>query len=314
MGLRSWRVRLAALACLALAIAACGGHAAPASQGNQATTAQPKIAYANIGGYLLAYECAGTGRPAVILEAGYTASGIDTYGPVILPALARRTRVCTYDRAGDGLSDVRPASVRPLTGATQARELHTLLRVIHAGPPYVLVGHSYGGMITREFTALYPGQVAGMVLLDASSEPEVTVYDRLHAGPWIDGTVQPAANQWINIGATVRQLERAPSLGRMPLIVITAGILQDQWLKTVPRLEATAQTRLAALSGNSIHVLDRGIGHLIPALDPRIVITAGRAVLAAAASGHPLASCPQVFRSDPAAQCLRRGQLGQQRT
>jgi pimeloyl-ACP methyl ester carboxylesterase len=55
-----------------------------------------------------------------------------------------------------------------------------LLAVIHARPPCVLVGHSYGGMITREFAALFPGQVAGMVLLDASSEPEVAVYDRLH--------------------------------------------------------------------------------------------------------------------------------------
>jgi pimeloyl-ACP methyl ester carboxylesterase len=89
--------------------------------------------------------------------------------------------VCTYDRAGDGLSDARPASVRPLTGATQARELHTLLQVVHARPPYVLVGHSYGGMITRQFAARYRHQVAGMVLLDASSEPEVAVYDRLPA-------------------------------------------------------------------------------------------------------------------------------------
>jgi pimeloyl-ACP methyl ester carboxylesterase len=204
--------------------------------------------------------------------------------------------------------------VRPLTGATQARELHTLLAVIHAGPPYVLVGHSYGGMITREFAARYRHQVAGMVLLDASSEPEVAVYDRLHAGPWIDGTVQPAPNQRIDIYATVRQLQRAPSLGRMPLIVITAGILQDRWLKTVPQLEARAQTRLALLSTDSIHVVDRGIGHLIPSLDPRIVIVATQAVLAAAASRHPLAPCPQVFHSDPAAQCLRRGQLDQQRT
>ena len=166
---------------------------------------------------------------------------------------------------------------------------------------------------TREFAARYRHQVAGMVLLDASSEPEVAVYDRLHAGPWIDGTVQPAPNQRIDIHATVRQLQRAPSLGRMPLIVITAGILQDQWLKTVPRLEARAQTRLASLSPDSVHVVDRGIGHLIPSMDPRMVIVATQAVLAAA-SGHPLAPCPQVFRSDPAAQCLHRGQLGQQRT
>jgi pimeloyl-ACP methyl ester carboxylesterase len=299
------------LASLAVTAAACGSQPAPASQ---PATTPSKLAYANIGGYLLAYECAGAGSPTVILEAGYTASGISTYGPVILPALARRTRVCTYDRAGDGRSDARPTSVRPVTGATQARELHTLLQVIHAGPPYVLVGHSYGGMITREFAALYGRQVAGMVLLDASSEPEVAVYDRLHAGPWIDGTAQPAPNQRINIAATVRQLRRAPSLRRIPLIVITAGILQDQWLKTVPGLEARAQTRLASLSSDSIHVVDRGIGHLIPSLDPRIIIMAAQAVLAAAASGHSLAPCPRVFRSDPAAQCLRRNQLGQQRT
>ena len=312
MDLRSLRARLV-LAGVAVVVAACSGQAPPAGQARQRTAAQPRIGYANIGGYRLAYECAGTGRPAVILEAGYTASGIDTYGRTILSALARRTRVCTYDRAGDGLSDARPASVRPLTGVTQARELHTLLHVIHVGPPYVLAGHSYGGMITREFVALYPAEVSGMVLVDASSEPEVAVYDRLHAGPWIDGTVQPAPNQRINIHATVRELQRAPRLGRMPLIVITAGILQDRWLETVPGLEAKAQARLAGLSADSIHVLDRGIGHLIPALDPQIVIAATQAVLSAAASGHVLASCARDFRSVPAAECLRRGQLGHQR-
>ena len=100
----------------------------------------------------------------------------------------------------------------------------------------------------------------------------------------------------------------------MPLIVVTAGILQDRWLKTVPQLEARAQTRLALLSADSIHVVDRGIGHLIPSLDPRIVIAATQAVLAAATTGHALAPCPQVFRTVPSAQCLRRGQLGHQRT
>jgi pimeloyl-ACP methyl ester carboxylesterase len=239
--LRSSPGWLVVLAGVALVVVACGSQAAPVSQGKHAAAARPKIGYADIGGYRLAYECAGTGRPTVILEAGYTASGIDTYAPAILPALTRRNRVCTYDRAGDGLSDARPASIRPLTAATQARELHTLLEAIHAGPPYVLVGHSYGGMITREFAALYRHQVAGMVLLDASSEPEVAVYDRLHAGPWIDGTVQPAPNQRIDIHATVGELKRSPRLGQMPLIVITAGILQDRWLKTVPGLEAKAR-------------------------------------------------------------------------
>jgi len=100
----------------------------------------------------------------------------------------------------------------------------------------------------------------------------------------------------------------------MPLIVITAGILQDRWLKTVPRLEARAQARLASLSTDSIHVLDRGMGHLIPALDPRIVVAATQAVLAAAASRAAFPACPQVFRSVPTAECLRPGQLGHQQT
>jgi pimeloyl-ACP methyl ester carboxylesterase len=141
-------VRPGVLAGLVLMAAACGGAVPPAQQAGRPVPASPGVRFADIGGYRLAYECAGTGRPSVVLEAGYTASGIDTYGPVILPALARSARVCTYDRAGDGLSDARPGWVRPLSGAVQARELHALLAVIHAKPPYVLVGHSYGGMIT----------------------------------------------------------------------------------------------------------------------------------------------------------------------
>ena len=111
MGLRSVRAWLAVAAGLALAVTACSGQATPSGQGGHAADSQPKVAYANIGGYLLAYECAGTGSPTVILEAGYTASGISTYGPVIVPALARRTRVCTYE-TGPGTGSAMPARLR----------------------------------------------------------------------------------------------------------------------------------------------------------------------------------------------------------
>jgi hypothetical protein len=124
-------------------------------------------------------------------------------------------------------------------------------------------------MISREFAALYPSQVVGMVLIDASREPEIPIYDRLHAGPWLDGTVTPAPNRRIDIHATVRQLEHAPPLHTLPLIVITAGILEDQWLRTVPLLEARAQTRLA----------DKGVGHFIPQQDPNVVVDAVDAVI-----------------------------------
>jgi pimeloyl-ACP methyl ester carboxylesterase len=278
------------------------------------TSRKPRIGRADIGGYSLAYQCAGHGTPTVILEAGYTASGLDTYGQTILPAIARTTRVCTYDRAGDGISDPRPTWVNPLTAATQARELHRLLVSIHVKGPYVVVGHSYGGMISREFAALYPDAVVGMVLIDASSEPEIPVYDRLHAGPWIDGTVSPAPNQRIDIHATVRQLEHAPPLGPLPLVVITAGILEDKWLRTVPMLEARAQTRLAGLSTNSIHVVDRGVGHFIPEHDPTIVLTAVLAIVRAAQSHSKLPACPKVFAAVRSAHCLTRNETYRQRT
>jgi pimeloyl-ACP methyl ester carboxylesterase len=249
----------------------------------------------------------------VILEAGYTASGIDTFA-TLLPELAQGTRTCTYDRAGDGVSDARPASVQPLTGATQADELHALLDAIDVAGPYVMVGHSYGGVISREFAGRYPGEVEGMVLIDATSEPEIPVYDRLHAGAWDDGTVTPAPNQRIDIHATVRELHSAPPLGATPLVVITAGILEDAWLKTVPALEAKAQTRLAGLSTHSVHAIDRGIGHMIPDEDPASIVDATTAVVEAVRADAPLPACTDVFAGDTHIRCLTRTQVAIQDT
>jgi hypothetical protein len=269
----------------------------------------PEIQLADVGGYRLAYECAGTGSPTVILEAGYTASGIDTYGQTILPELARQTTTCTYDRAGDGLSDARPESVQPLTGGTQARELRALLTSAGIAPPYVVVGHSYGGMVAREFARLYPDDLAGLVLLDASSEPEIPVYERLDAGPWIDGTVEPAHNQRLDMHATVRELLRSPSVGDTPLIVVTAEVIEDEWLSTVPKLASRAQTRLAGLSSDSIHVLDRDQGHFIPENDPDTVVRAAGAIVAGTRDGTPLPSCSAVFGQNPGVECLSPGQV-----
>jgi pimeloyl-ACP methyl ester carboxylesterase len=292
-----------------MTLVSCSGAAATTG-----TTASPSLeaGRADIGGYTLAFQCEGSGSPTVLLEAGYTASGIGTFGQAIQPALANTTRVCTYDRAGIGASDPRPASVTPLTSTTQAQELHALLDAIGEHGPFVYVGHSYGGMIARAFAAAYPDETVGLVLLEASSEPEIPVYDRLHAGAWNDGTVYPAPNQRIDIHQSLRELEDAPPLGATPLIVATAGILQDKWLATVPHLEAEAQTRLASLSSNSIHVLDRGKGHFLPDNDPALVIDATLAVVLAARSGVALPSCETVFSDVASARCLAPGALGQQ--
>lgn len=310
MGVNGLIRRLGALAGGLAVVASASCTSVPAHRElPPAVVTTPEIELADVGGYRLAYECFGTGSPTVILEAGYTASGIDTYGETILPEIAKHTRVCTYDRAGDGLSEARPASVRPVTGGTQAKELHAMLTAAGIAGPYVVVGHSYGGMVVREFARLYPEAVTGMVLLDASSEPEIPVYERLHAGAWNDGTVQPGPNQRIDMPATVRELLRSPGLGDTPLIVVTAGILQDKWLSTVPALASRAQTRLAGLSSDAIHVLDRGEGHFLPDNDPGTVIRAVLAVVAAARAGEALPTCASVFASDAGIACLRPGRV-----
>ncbi len=85
---------------------------------------------------------------------------------MIAPAVARDTRVCVYDRAGRGWSE--PAD-RPQDGGQIAADLHTLLQRGQIAGPYLLSGHSFGGLYALTFAARYPGEVAGMVLVDSTA-------------------------------------------------------------------------------------------------------------------------------------------------
>lgn len=111
--------------------------------------------------------CLGSGSPAVILDAGMGDSTISW--ALVQPAIAARTRVCSYDRAGLGFSD---GSSRPSTAANIATDLHALLKAAHVAPPYILVGHSAAGMYARVFADRYFDEVAGMVLVEPSHEDQ----------------------------------------------------------------------------------------------------------------------------------------------
>lgn len=87
----------------------------------------------------------------------------------VQPDVGRKTRTCAYDRAGRGWSD--PSS-KPRDAVTIAAELHTLLANAHIDPPYVMVGHSYGGFIAREYASDFPGDVAGVVIVDGG-QPDI---------------------------------------------------------------------------------------------------------------------------------------------
>jgi pimeloyl-ACP methyl ester carboxylesterase len=277
---------------LALLVGCGGGAAAPSP------SPTPTSGRADVGGYGLAYQCQGEGGPTVILEAGLGAAGTEEFFGFI-DQVAAITRVCTYDRAGTGVSDDRPDGLH-VTAGLMAGELHRLLEARGEEEPVVLVGHSFGGMPVRAFEGSYPGDVAGMVLIDVSSEPEVPVYERLQAGPWIDRTDR------IDIHATLRELHAAGGLGDIPVVVVTAGIIEDEWLATVPKLAARAQARLAGLSSNAFQVVAPDSGHFVHRDAPDVVLTAIEDVVAAAGSGEALTTCEDAFASTDAA-CVPAG-------
>jgi len=126
----------------------------------------------DIGGRRIQLDCRGTGSPIVILE-----SGLDIYGSLswalVQNTLAKRTRTCSYSRAGVMWSDLGPS---PRDGEAIAADLHSLL--VNAGerPPYVLVGHSLGVPYIMIYTHLFPGEVCGLVFVDGSHPDQVRRY------------------------------------------------------------------------------------------------------------------------------------------
>src|SRR5215212_8961641 len=113
----------------------------------------------DIGGWRLHLNCTGEAKPTqptVILEAGMGDFSVEW--SLVQPDVAKLARVCSYDRAGDGWSDIGP---QPRTMRQIVYELHTLLDKADVRPPYVLVGHSFGGWLVRLYTATYPSEVTG---------------------------------------------------------------------------------------------------------------------------------------------------------
>jgi pimeloyl-ACP methyl ester carboxylesterase len=134
------------------------------------------------GGRHMFLECRGSGSPTVVLLSGYgNASGVwsvqapDVSQPPVLPAVAGFTHVCAYDRPGTDLDDpVHPSrsdSVpQPRAAQDTVDDLHALLHAAAVPSPYVLAGHSLGGLYARLYATTYPDDVVGLVLVDAISE------------------------------------------------------------------------------------------------------------------------------------------------
>jgi len=136
-----------------------------ASAAPAASEPNPPGKLVDLGGHKLHVNCTGKGSPTVVIENGLGDFSFDWI--LVQNKVAAFTRVCTYDRAGYAWSEPGP---KPRTFAQINMELRDALAKLHEPGPYVLVGHSYGGPVIRNFAAMYPHDVAGMVQVDAAFE------------------------------------------------------------------------------------------------------------------------------------------------
>ena len=238
----------------------------------------------DVGGHWLHLDCQGHGSPTVVLFNGL--GGASAGWARITRPVAATTRVCAYDRAGQGWSD---AAASPQDGVESAEDLHTLLAEAGEHGPFVLAGHSTGGTYTMTYAARYPGQVAGLVLLDSSSPEQFTrmpaypaqyelvlrrglallpTLSRLGLGYLIPGTSHLPAADAARVDAITAapqayrsqrdeisvlpkvfaQAQALTTLGDRPLAVLTASANS-----TGTDGWAGAQNQLAALSTHSVH-------------------------------------------------------------
>ncbi|MEX0834165.1 MAG: alpha/beta hydrolase [Actinomycetota bacterium] len=244
----------------------------------------------DVGGYELFYQCEGEGNPTVVLDAGLGSAGTADFGDFISELDGVAARVCTYDRAGTGVSDVRPRSAGKLTAALEAEELHSLLVKAGIGPPYVLVPHSYGGLITRVYADKYPDEVAGFVFEDVSTAWEIDLWPKWDPSPWIDG------GQKVDIQATEKEVLSAEPLGDRPSVVLSQDTYKGEGIpKWAAPIFAKQQAKLAKLGDDVVYARADGSGHFIHEERPELMVDAIGAVVAAVQSNSQLPDCEEVF-------------------
>ena len=216
----------------------------------------------DVGGYRLYLRCTGHGSPTVVMDASLGADS-STWSAVE-PLLARYTRVCVYDRAGLGRSDPGPV---PRTSQTVVDELMTLLRIAGVPGPYVLVGHSVGGLNMQLFAREDGGRtVVGVVLVDATPAEFAAVVESV-------GFPVPTpeeTGEGFDIRASSAEVLAAPPFPAVPLVVLTHGVpilpppLEQPWQEL--------QVAQAQLSPMGRLVVARGAGHFIHDDNPRLVV------------------------------------------
>lgn len=265
------------------------------------------------GGRRMYMECDGVGTPTVLLISG-KGNRADTWSTnrlgersaeaSVLSRTARFTRVCAYDRPSTvGVND-EPSRSDPVperaTAKSGVADLHALLTAAHVQGPYVIVGHSYGGLIARLYGSTYPDAVAGLVLEDALSEG---LYDGLTAAQREVLETINLVPEPVDTVSSFAQVISAPRVRTIPMVILTADLppinLQDVASGVFPRFvtvefvnalwsaQIVAQDSLAKLFPNARHITNTNSHHYIHLEQPQLVVDAIREVVDAVRSAQP---------------------------
>jgi len=233
----------------------------------------------DVGGHSLNLLIGGQGSPAVVFEGGFGA-GIASWSTV-QKEVAAFARTVSYDRAGLGQSELGP---KPRSAKQIATELHTALEKAGVKPPYVLVGHSFGGIYVRVFAERYPKEVAGMVLLDPSQESFNDWLKKNQPARLKDAQAQIAkAPDGVRAEdvATDASYEEARAAKLPPGILVT--LLSSTEDETMPadarRLWIEKHKEWIATVPGAKHIVVEKTGHFIQAQQPKLVIDTIRQML-----------------------------------
>lgn len=242
-----------------------------------ATVKTPVTQFANINGGQLEYVTAGQGQPVIIFLNGY-ALDLHRNWEKVLPEVEKLGTVLAYNRFGDGESD---KAQTPQTGLAVIATLRQLLQAKELKPPYILVGHSIGGVYANLYARKHPQEVAGVVLVDATHPDQVERW-RGHTGivqrfTWSTMQALSSKNAGIKFfDENAREIKEAGPFPDIPLTVITAGIAPPTLLTSseVTEIHRSNQRELTALSPQGKQIIAEKSGHLIPMDQPELVIQA----------------------------------------
>jgi pimeloyl-ACP methyl ester carboxylesterase len=241
----------------------------------------------SIGAHRLHAAWAGEGQPTVVLDHALAASS-QRWGPVPR-AVATFTRVFAYDRAGCGRSELAQPAAGARTTRDCVNDLHALLASVPLPPPYVLVGHSFGGLNALLYASQYPDEVVGMVQIDATTPEDADARYRSLLSPRLKREWTRMARrrnaEGIDLATSRAQVRGDLRLRPMPLVVLSS--LRDEtppgWpAEQLERARLEFQAALAGLVPGGRHVLAEDGGHFIQEDRPDLVIDAVRAVVSEA--------------------------------